>query len=961
MTDKKYPHYTLLREVEIPEIRAKLTLLTHEKTGAKVMHLLTDDDENFFDLSFQTHPKTSNGIAHILEHTVLCGSKKFPVRDPFFSMSRRSLNTFMNAFTGADFTCYPAASQVKKDFYNLLEVYLDAVFHPLLSLPSFRQEGHRLEFVNEKLTIKGIVYNEMKGAMASPDSRLSEALMEALFPDLTYGINSGGDPKEIPHLTYEELLQFHREFYHPSRCLFFFYGNLPLSEHLEFIETHALADVSPVTPLAPLPKQPRFHTKVKKTLTYPISKEEDAKEKSMVSFGWLTTSILEQEELLALNVIDLVLMGTDAAPLKMALLKSNLCKQADSSLEDEISEVPFLLVCKGCKQDAADPLEKVIFDTLKKIASKPLSKDLVEGAIHQLELGRKEISAPYGLALYFRSALLMQHGGNPEDGLKIHTLFKKLREKVLDPTYLPGLIQKHFLNNQHVVRIVMHPDKELQKRELEEEEKRILEISKSLNKKEIERIRLESGELEKQQEKKESLDILPKLSLSDVSKTGKEFLLLNEKKGPFSLFYHPTFTNEILYADLSFDLPVLKEEEIPYLRLFTLFLSQVGCGGRDYKEHLDYLFEHTGGLGVDLDFSCLGQNPFQALPALSIRGKAVYSKVERLFPLFTDLLTSADFNDVERIQELLMQHFEEVEHSIQTSPLRYAMHLAVAGFSGPLKVRNQLYGIEYYDKLKAIVAEFEKDPKELIENLNSLKEKCLGLKDGHLILGGDETIIQTLEQKKYYGLERLPSKDFIPWRLEHSVSPITSQGRITSTPVVFTTLAFPSFPYVHPSSAPLSIASKLMENKTLHKRIREQGGAYGSGAANVPMSGYFYFYSYRDPHLTSTKAAFREAIEELMKGNFDENDLIDAKLGILQDLDSPLSPGHKAFTAYERLRSGRTPEKRQEYRQRLMGSTKEEMIELAKEVLLPGFEKGVLVSFGAEEILQEGKLPIYSR
>ncbi len=351
---QSYNGFTLTKIFPIPELQCVLRELVHEKTGAQVMHIENEDPENVFCLSFRTLPDTSNGVAHILEHTVLCGSEKFPVKDPFFAMNRRSLNTFMNALTGSDFTCYPAASQVSKDFYNLLDVYIDAVFKPLLNELSFLQEGCRLEFSTPDnpetlLEYKGIVYNEMKGALSSPTTRLSEAINETLFPHLTYGINSGGDPKVIPELTYHDLKEFHRTYYHPSRCLFFFYGNMPLEQHLDFIAEHALQNVEKLDPIPQLPLQPRFREPREKIMAYPISPDEDPKDKTLLAFSWLTCHILEQQELLALSVIEIALLDNDASPLKMALLKSGLCKQVSAYSEDEISEVPFIIVLIGCE------------------------------------------------------------------------------------------------------------------------------------------------------------------------------------------------------------------------------------------------------------------------------------------------------------------------------------------------------------------------------------------------------------------------------------------------------------------------------------------------------------------------------------------------------------------------------------------------------------------------------------
>lgn len=832
---EKYKNYQITKFSEISEIKCSLIELEHEPTGAQIMHLSNDDDdENLFNLSFRTWPEKSNGVAHILEHTVLCGSEKFPVRDPFFSMSRRSLNTFMNALTGPDFTCYPAASQVPKDFYNLLEVYLDAVFHPKLSKLSFLQEGHRLEFLKpddpaSPLLIKGVVFNEMKGALSSGESRLTEALMHELFPHLTYGVNSGGDPEEIPNLTYEELKAFHEKFYHPSRCLFFFYGNLPLENHLDFLEEYAFKNVKKLEPLPWLPKQPRFASKKVQTLRYPVVEKENNEDKTLVALGWLTCNILEQEELLALSVLDLVLMATDASPLKKALLKSNLCKQADSLLDSEMSEVPFMLICKGCKENAAEAIEKLVRSEIEKLIENGLAQNLIEGAIHQLEMSRTEItgnSAPYGLSLYFRSALLKQHGGDSEDGLRIHTLFNKLRQKVQDDSYLSQILRKHFIDNPHFVRLEMNPDEKLSKKEIENEKKKLAKLKSSLNEAQVAEILKQTKELAvyQESEKDENPDVLPRVFLSDVAPQGKDFFLIEESKGPFRLFCHPCFTNELVYTDLIFDLPRIEEEELPYLRLFSLFLPQMGSGKRNYQEQLEYIMEHTGGIGASLDLCIQVSNPSEMRPFLNIKAKALSRKVDRLFPLLKDIVQSCDFKDVSRLRELLKQHFLGLENSIHHSSLKYAVNLAASGHSLSSKISNRWYGLDYFWALKKIVEEFEKSPSSLIEKLEEMQKKCLRLENPHLVLSCDENIYQKIKSENLYGLLELEFKKFEPWKNIYTVEKNVSQARLIAAPVAFTAMLFSSVSYTHPDASSLSLAAQIMENKTLHMRIREQGG-----------------------------------------------------------------------------------------------------------------------------------------
>jgi len=969
-----YGHFHVTRSREISEINAQLIELVHDKTNSEVIFLSCDDDENIFNISLRTFPSNSHGTAHVLEHIVLCGSEKFPVKDPFFAMSRRSMNTFMNALTGTDFTCYPAASQIPCDFYNLFEVYLDAVFHPRLLEESFWQEGIHLELEKKSsLKLKGIVYNEMKGAMAQPESRLHEVLFATLFPDLPYRFNSGGNPNMIRQLTYQEVKDFHKQYYHPSRALFYFYGNLPLEKHLEFLEEHALQGVEKSPPLAQLPKQTRFKEKVYRTSYYPLAEQDEKKDKTFVALSFLTSSILEQEELLAICVIDLALMGTDAAPLKNALLGSNLCKQADSSLDDEISEVPMTITCKGCHENSADAIEKVVRDTLTTLAIEGIPKHLIEGALHQLEFAREEIagsSYPYGLSLFFRSGLLKQHGGDPADGLKVHTLFKTLRDNFEKPHYVSQLLRKYFLDNTHFVRITLHPDASLTSVEGQEEEEYLKRIQASLSEEKRHVILKESQSLLSYQEEEGDLEILPRLSLSDVPKEGKDFPLKKEPRGDLSLFHHNCFTNEILYASLFFHFPPLAENELVFLRLFTLLTPELGCGGRDYRTHLDFVFQHTGGIDFDLDLFVAAHDPNSMQPTLSFQGKALRRNVDKLFSLFLDMLTSVDFSDVRRIEELLKQHLEGIENSIQKSPLRFALNLATSSFSPPLHLNYLWHGLDYCSKVKEVIKDFFNNPIPFQKKMEELKELILGPKIEDLVISANYAMYNDLKKGDFFGLPSAAMKKS-PSSAQPKVtalSAVASQGRIISNPVAFTVLAFPAIPYAHPLTAALSVASEIMDNKTLHKRIREQGGAYGAGSTHMASWGYFYFHSYRDPHLKSTLDAFRESVEELSSGHFDNRDLEEAKLGVLQSLDSPVPPESRALVAYTWEKCGRTKELRHAHRERLLSLTKNDVKKAVEEILLPGtLSKGVVVTFGGKELLvrenellKEKALPLFN-
>lgn len=958
-----FGRFTVTKVLPIPELCMEMVELVHA-SGAQVLHLANSDEENLFCISFRTYPSSSNGVAHILEHTVLCGSEKFPVKDPFFGMNRRSLNTFMNAFTGGDFTCYPASSTHPCDFYNLLEVYLNAVFRPRLLKESFLQEGWRFELHGKRLTYQGIVFNEMKGALVSGESRLSEALMAALLPDTLYGVNSGGDPKEIPSLTHEELRAFHAQYYAPGNALFFFYGNLPLERHLTFLEERVLKDAQQPEPIPAPKRQPRFSEPRAFSFPYPSTAEEE--EKRLVGFGFLTCSIEEQEDLLALQILDLVLMGTDAAPLKHALLQSDLCKQVGSAMDSEMHEVPYFLICKGCSAESRAGLEKLIDETLQRVVEEGLPDHLVQGALHQIELYRSEISSdtgPFGLSLFMRAGLLKQQGGRPESSIMVHSLFEKLRERLGHKDYLTGLLRRHFLENRHRVSVEMVPRVELEAEELQAETERLASIEKRLTAQERTRIVEEAEQLKAYQEQEEDLSVLPQIAVSDVARKAREFSLERSEVGSLSLFHHDCFTNGILYADLLLDLPEIGQEELPLLRLFSVLATQMGCGGRSYRRHLDFLLEHVGGISASLDLYLQAENPLLMRPALHFHGYGLHRKVDKLFVLFVDLLTSIDFTDVGRLRDLLRQHCEGLETSLQNSALRYALNLAGSGLSPAGAIHNQWYGLDYFWSVRAMLERLEREPSSVVAELQQLQQRLLGAAQAHLILSGEATHIREVTRADLFGLPGvLKGVSHAAWKTQIPENQRLSQGRFISSAVAFTAQVVPTVSYSDGDSPLLSLAAEIAENCVLHKRIREQGGAYGGGASHAAMGGYFSLHAYRDPHVARTLGAFSEAKRFLTEGKWRKGDLEEAKLGVVQVLDAPCIPAQRAMAAYARWRSGRRHPLRQQWRERMLDATREEIVEATRRHLL---QEEVTVVFGGKELLERENgalstpLPLY--
>lgn len=959
-----YNGFQVLEVTPLQELKCTLRTLKHLKTGAPVLHIENDDPENVFCLSFQTLPSSSNGVAHILEHTVLCGSAKFPVKDPFFAMNRRSLNTFMNALTGADFTCYPAATQIPQDFYNLLDVYVDAVFHPHLQEKSFRQEGHRLEFEipdnpETPLTYRGIVFNEMKGVLNSSSSRMHEALQHALYPNITYGVNSGGDPKEIPDLTYHELVSFHRTFYHPSRCLFFFYGNMPLKGHLDFIEEHILKNTEPAIPLPSIPLQPRFDAPRHFIEGYPIASGEPTKDKTLISFGWLTCQILDQETCLLLGILEVILMDTDASPLKKAFLRSGLCKQASSYIDTEINEVPFTLHLKGCNPNNAAPLETLIFDTLEKIVEQGIPQELIENAIHQFEFHRSEITGdyyPFGLTLFMRSGLLKQHGGPPSEGLLIHTLLAGIRKKALEnPNYFTDIIDRWLLKNPHFVSVTLTPDPELEKKERFDEQQRLEMIQKNLTDAQTKQIAQDAKDLKTFQAKQEEEDIevLPKVHLTDIPKKARDFLLHHESLGNLSVYHHTCFTNEIGYADIFFDLPPLSEKELIYARLFTVLIHQLGCSGKSYEQVLNSVQAHTGGIAPYLTLHIHAQDHNKFSPSFAFRGKALHRNMDKLLPLMHDFIASPDFTDKSRLKEILHKHCTGLESGFNQGALKYAINLSASTINHPSHIANLWYGLDYYNKIRDISHHFDSHIDELIEIMTGLSKKLLVTKRPELVISSDLELFNTLKEHRFYGLADLKTAPTEDWKCNLALPEIQSQGRIISSPVAFIGKVFNTVPYTHPDNPALNLAAFLFDNLTLHKKIREEGGAYGGGAVCNPLSGNFYFYSYRDPVIGPSLVAFRESIDNVLKGQFDEQDLEEAKMEMMQDMDAPISPGHRADVAYSWLKEGKTNQMRQAFRDRLLATTCEDIVRAVEHHVDKQFDQGKTVVFAGKELLEK--------
>lgn len=954
-----YRSFMIDRELELPELRMTLTEAHHEPTGAKLVHLRASDPENFFCISFQTAPETSNGVAHILEHLVLCGSEKYPTKDPFFSMSRRSLHTFLNAFTGADFTCYPASSLIEKDFYNLLEVYCDAVYNPLLRKEGFLQEGWRLELENPEnlespLTYRGIVFNEMKGALADPESRLWNRMMEELFPNLTYRFESGGDPSVIPTLSVEELREFHQAHYAPGRSTLFFYGDLPLEKHLDFLDKTLPSKDSAAAPLSPIPSQPRFTTPHLATGTFPSSHHDHA----LFALGWLTASITDVEDLMALELLLMVLMATDAAPLKRALMDSGLCQDVDVTFMDDYSEAPLILLFRGLSYEhakaASQSLTTLTLETLKQLAAEGLPHEWLEASLDQLELQKLEIgggSSPFGLTLFWRAVLQMQHGSTPDSGLVVRTLFETLRKNLKDPQYLSKLILRYLVNNLHRVDLLMLPDAHQASHEAQIEKDQLRDLKNTLSQEDLKALNQQAEQLKQAQLAEKETGSLPGLELSDIPRPVRELKLECHHVGNNRLYTHETFTNGLVYIDVMIPCILPSLEELPIFSFALHCLSEIGSANRSYKETLHRVLAFTGGLGASFEVYPQADNPSLTKPALHFRSQALGRHALPMLELLRDMIAAPNWTEEERLKELLDQEWSHTKSSLSRLSSRLGQGLALATLSEVGTLECYSRGIEYVRWLQQTQA----SPPSLARLLKERIERSMGAGPIEIVITAEAESLEALEQAGWGGLFEMPlpqsyqeSQKFSPMVLPSHVYEV--EGR-----VAFLAEAFSTVPLTHPDSPRLAVASNLIENLVLHSKIREQGGAYGAWASTNRLLGTWQFGTYRDPHIHRSLQVFHESIDWAANGSFSSQSILEAQLSTLQGADAWPAPGSRGIVRWKQDRQGCTTSIRQAWKDGVLNITASDLQKALSSWILPkiSYTKPVILG-GKEVLLREG-------
>jgi len=951
--------FELIREETIEELNTLARLYRHDKSGAELLSLTNDDENKVFGVTFRTPPPDSTGVAHIMEHSVLGGSRKYPVKEPFVELIKGSLNTFLNAFTSADWTAYPVASTNLQDFYNLVDVYLDAVFYPLITPYHLDQEGWHFELVNQTapLTYKGVVFNEMKGAYSSPDDVFGRYNQQSLFFNHVYGLDSGGAPHDIPNLTYEGFKQFHRTYYHPANSRIFFYGDDDEKERLRILDEYLSGfdyhQVESTIPLAPRYDQPRYFTH-----TYSVDGDSPDSSKSRLQVNWLLPENSDPSLTMALSILSFALVSTPASPLRKALIDSGMGDDlTGGGLSGSLRELTFGVGLKGIVPTNADKVENLILNTLSELADSGFEQDMIEAAVNSIEFQLRENNTgrfPRGLSLLMAALGTWNYGGDPLAMIAYEAPLHAVKERLeQNPDYLQDLIRKYFLQNPHRTTVRLDPDPKLGEKLDQEEKERLAKAKAGMDQAELKAIIDNAKELKRRQEtpdNPEALAAIPTLTLADLDMENKIVPIELERLQGSEVLFHDLFTNGIVYLDMGFDLHALKEDLLPFVNLFGSSLTKMGTEDLDYVKLSQRINQKTGGVWHSTLMSATsdGRN---ATAWFLLRGKATMEHAQDLLDIFQDILLTVKLDDQTRFRQIALEAKAGKEAGlIQMGHVVVGNRLA-AQFNEADWAAERMGGIDYLRFLNNLIRDIETDWPAVHKILVEVHQALVNRQ--RMLLN------VTLDGENY---------ELIKPRLEGLVSTLPeTNGLISSWSPSFQTcdegLTIPArvnyvgkganlYELGYDLDGSIEVITKFLRTTWLWEKIRVQGGAYGGSCRFDRFSGVFNYLSYRDPNLLGTIQNYDETAEFLRQLNLSEDELVKAIIGAIGDWDSYQLPDAKGYTSMARHLIGVTEESRQRYREEILSTTATDFHAFA-DVLAQVSQKGRVVVLGSPEVIDE--------
>ena len=958
---ENYNGFKLLKESKIEELNSISRVFIHEKSGARLFHIENEDDNKVFSISFRTPPKDSTGVAHILEHSVLCGSEKFPVKEPFIELVKGSLNTFLNAFTFGDKTMYPVASRNKKDFYNLMDVYLDAVLHPnIYKYPEIMmQEGwhYELNSKEEELTYKGVVYNEMKGALSAPESVLMRKVSESLFPDTTYGVESGGDPEFIPNLTQEAFLDFHKSYYHPSNSYIYLYGDMDILEATKFINEGYLKDYKSIEIDSSIKLQPAFQKQKRIEVDYPISSNEKEEDKTFLSLNYVIAKSTDAELYAAFDILENVLLETPAAPLKKALVDADLGKDVFGMFDNSLLQPTFSIVVKNSNEEKEEEFKSIVIDTLTKISVEGIDKKLIKSVINLKEFNLREAdfnSYPKGLVYNILCMDSWLYDEDPTLHLKYSATMEKIKAGV-DKGYFEDLIKNYILNNNHSTLLVVKPKKGMAEEKAKELQDKLSKYKNSLSEVEIDKIVEQTKKLIERQNAEDSpedIKKIPLLSLKDIDKSPEKLPLEERNLGENKVLLHNIFTNEIAYINLYFDADTISQEHIPYLTLLGELLGNVATKNYSYEDLSNEININTGGVRYSARAYGEINNDQRYKPKFVVKGKVLYSNINKLTELMGEVIVNTEYNDKKRIKDLIAEIKSRYEMRIYGEGHVIAANRAVSYFSPIAKYNEILSGLSFYDFIVELDKNLDKNFEEISNVLKDISEKIFNKKNLLISITSPEEAYSVVINSVSSLIDNLNTKTYAAQKYEFEFK-AENEGLITAGKVQYVAKGgnFKRLGYEY--SGAMLLLRAVARYDYLWNKVRVQGGAYGCIAA-FQKNGNMFFTSYRDPNLKETLEVYNQMHSYMKNLKVNERELTKYIIGTISELDAPLSPAMKGQVAATNYICNLKYENIAKERKEILEAKSEDISALGK-LLEEVMKEEYICVMGSEEKINENK------
>lgn len=960
------PAYELVESRRIDDLNSESFVLRHKKTGARVALLSNDDENKVFAIGFRTPPKDSTGVAHIIEHTVLCGSREFPIKDPFVELVKGSLNTFINAMTFPDKTVYPVASCNDTDFQNLMHVYLDAVFYPNIYKTNkiFRQEGWHYEMEDESsdLTINGVVYNEMKGAFSSADDVLSREIQCSLYPDITYGIESGGDPDVIPSLTYEDYLDFHRKYYHPSNSYIYLYGNMDMEEKLDYIDKAYLSAFDKIEVDSAIGRQKAFDAPKEIVKPYSVLSKEETTRNTYLSYNCSVGSTLDKKLYIAFDILDYALCSAPGAPIKKALIDKGIGQDVYSEYDNSIQQPVFSIIAKNADKDQKDEFVKTIREILEEQATNGIDKkallaglSLDEFKYREADFGRYPKGLLYGLQTFDS---WLYDDNLPWINVEANETFAELRKEA-EGNYFENLIKEYLLDNNHRTVVMLEPEPGLSAKKEEELKNKLAEYKKSLSADEIKTIVRETRELKEYQDAPddpEDLKKIPLLKLEDLKKTSEQFVYEKKNEGGVDILFHDIFTNGIDYLTFVFDLKNIDADLIPYAATLKKVLGMLNTKNYSYKDLYNEINIRTGGISGAISTYTDADDCRKFKTVFEVSVKVLHGNLNHAFDLVKEILTNSLFDDSKRISEILEEQYARLQSDLASAGHQTAAIRAMSYVSPAAMVSDYVSGIGYFRHLEKMLSmmKTQEGAKEISDTLSKLTREIFRPENLLVDVTGTKAEYEGVPEESAKFVKALFTDDYE--KKELVFKPVKKNEAFkTAGQVQYVcragNFANKGFAY----NGALRVLKVMMGYDYLWKNIRVLGGAYGC-MSSYAKNGDAAFVTYRDPNLDNSIKVFEKASDYLRSFDEDDRVILQYIIGAISDLDTPKTPSGKGTYGLTAYMCNAKIENIQRNRDQLLGTTKETIRGLADYVDAFMSDECLCVIGAADKIEKSKKL-----